>query len=155
VFTELLPGNSCCTVARYLAMGLHVVISIGGKRDWSGSCCPCCMTLTFCSAVTRHLSKVCKLCYVDSNNMSAMRYLQCHLSVITNELTEMVMRYCIEGNNGQMQTLYEETRPTGYYTYHLLEHTKTLNSARRLYLCVPYGSCEVQTVSVCSVWFSQ
>jgi hypothetical protein len=22
-----------------------------------------------------------------------------------------------------------------------------------LYLCVPYGSCEVRTVSVCSVWF--
>jgi hypothetical protein len=24
-----------------------------------------------------------------------------------------------------------------------------------MYLCVPYGSCEVRTVSVCSVWFSQ
>jgi hypothetical protein len=30
--------------------------------------------------------------------------------------------------------------PSGYYTYHLLLHTKTLLSAHRICLCVSYGS---------------
>jgi hypothetical protein len=30
--------------------------------------------------------------------------------------------------------------PSGYYMYHLLEHTQTLHSAHTVYLCVPYGS---------------
>jgi hypothetical protein len=29
---------------------------------------------------------------------------------------------------------------SGYYTYHFLEHIKSLHSAHRAYLCVPYGS---------------
>jgi hypothetical protein len=29
---------------------------------------------------------------------------------------------------------------SGYYTYHLSLYTKTLHSAPRVYLCVPYGS---------------
>jgi hypothetical protein len=31
-------------------------------------------------------------------------------------------------------------KPSGYHTYHLLQHTKTLHSAHTVYLCVPYGS---------------
>jgi hypothetical protein len=31
-------------------------------------------------------------------------------------------------------------KPSGYYMYNLLYHTKTLHSAHTVYLCVPYGS---------------
>jgi hypothetical protein len=31
-------------------------------------------------------------------------------------------------------------KPSGYYIYHPLYHTKTLHSADSVYLCVPYGS---------------
>jgi hypothetical protein len=36
--------------------------------------------------------------------------------------------------------LLNPLKATGYYTYHLLYHTKTLHSVDRVYLCVPYGS---------------
>jgi hypothetical protein len=32
------------------------------------------------------------------------------------------------------------SKPSGYYDYHLLQYTKTLHYASRIYSCVPYGS---------------
>jgi hypothetical protein len=37
-------------------------------------------------------------------------------------------------------SLLNPLKPSGQYTYHLLQHTKTLHSAHTAYLCVPYGS---------------
>jgi hypothetical protein len=37
-------------------------------------------------------------------------------------------------------TAINPLEPSGYYTYHLLQHTKTLHSAHTVYLCVPYNS---------------
>jgi hypothetical protein len=31
-------------------------------------------------------------------------------------------------------------KPNGHYIHHVLQHTKTMHSALRVYLCVPYGS---------------
>jgi hypothetical protein len=39
------------------------------------------------------------------------------------------------------QLLYiNPLKPNGCYMYHLLQHTKTLHSDHRVYLCIPYGS---------------
>jgi hypothetical protein len=50
-------------------------------------------------------------------------------------------------------------KPRGGWACHHLALTECICVFRMvpvrygLYLCVPYGSCEVRTVSVCSVWF--
>jgi hypothetical protein len=53
-------------------------------------------------------------------------------------------RYCRFATN--------RLKPSGYYMNRVFQHTKTPHSVHTVHLCV---SCEVRTVYVCSVWFSQ
>jgi hypothetical protein len=36
--------------------------------------------------------------------------------------------------------IHNPLKPSGYYIYDVLQHTKTLHSAHGEYVCVPYGS---------------
>jgi hypothetical protein len=42
--------------------------------------------------------------------------------------------------------LFNPLKPSGYYMYHMTQHTKSLHSAHRVCCCVPYGSHSKQRV---------
>jgi hypothetical protein len=65
----------------------------------------------------------------------------CSFRLFPNRTTAaFTLQLVLEAISFDIYIYFNLVKPTGYYMCHMLQRTKTLNSAHRVYLCVLYGS---------------